>query len=810
MTARCRWVAATCLLLAPLSGAAEPRTDNYGDPLPDGAVARMGTVRFRHTGSVLFACFSPDGKTIVSAGNDDVLRWWDAASGKELRRWVAPAAVRVAAASPDRRVLAVQVGDDVLLLDAASGKEQRRLRRPDQRLGGVAFSPDRKLLATCGERIWLWDAVSGERIRDMDAYGRGRYTGVTFLPDGRTLVSLGDDGALRWWDAETGQPDSDVQAHRQCGFSAAAAPDGKRLASAGGDSVLKLWDPDKKAELSSAEAAAPGQQAVCLVFSPDGKVLAAGCKDGAVRLYGAADGALLRRCEGGHQDAVAALAFSADGVLLVSGGADGTVRQWDVAAGKEVRPFAGPTGQVRALAVAPDGKTVASAGIDRRDHLWDAADGRELRAIDLGDGETIDLLAFGPHGLTLTGVGRGGGRMVHVWTAAGGKTLSAFSLSDKQYHEAFALSPDGSAVAAFGDDSGYAVFDALKGEIRWQADGERRRWQTGAFLDDKTLALFRRPDGFATRCGSLALWTGAGAGDQVPLQLDPGSVFWATASPDGKILAEAGSGGMVRLWGVSTGEVVGWLDCGSDFVLAAAFSADGRTLATSDMEQSVSLWEVATGLRRGVVRGGQGFIDAVAFSPDGRRLYTGGHDGTVLAWDLTDLAHEGPPRAGLDDKALARLWDELASGDAGPAYRAVWTLAASPEKSTPFIRDQLVRPAPTAARVARWIAELASDDFETRERASASLRWFDEAVEPALTAAQAGRPSPEASRRLEELLAWVHRARAGVYPPDPRLVRAIEVLEDADTPASREVLADLAGRAGNEPDAGGEGGGWSG
>ncbi len=133
MTARCRWVAATCLLLTPLPAAvaAEPRTDNFGGALPDGAVVRMGTVRCRHAGSVFFASFSPDGKTILSIGTDDVLRWWDAASGQErLSIGLAPAAVRLAAASPDRRVLAAQIGDDVVLLDAASGKEQIEGRKP--------------------------------------------------------------------------------------------------------------------------------------------------------------------------------------------------------------------------------------------------------------------------------------------------------------------------------------------------------------------------------------------------------------------------------------------------------------------------------------------------------------------------------------------------------------------------------------------------------------------------------------------------------------------------------------------------------
>src|SRR5438552_3669210 len=63
------------------------RTDLYGDPLPQGAIARMGTLRFRNDRPITCVAFAPDGKTLVTASGIRTVRLWETASGKELRRF---------------------------------------------------------------------------------------------------------------------------------------------------------------------------------------------------------------------------------------------------------------------------------------------------------------------------------------------------------------------------------------------------------------------------------------------------------------------------------------------------------------------------------------------------------------------------------------------------------------------------------------------------------------------------------------------------------------------------------------------------
>src|SRR5205823_2212475 len=134
----------------------------------------------------------------------------------------------------------------------------------------------------------------------------------------------------------------------------------------------------------------------------------------------------------------------------------------------------------------------------------------------------------------------------------------------------------------------------------------------------------------------------------------------------------------------------------------------------------------------------------------------------------------------------------LAGEDAAAAGRAIWRLVTAGDQAVSLLKERL-RPAPPfdAKRVARLLGDLDNGQFAVRERAMADLEEFEERAEDQLRAALRRRPSPEARRRVEELLGQLKETS----PRRLRKLRAVEALEYLGTPAARQVLNRLAGGA---------------
>jgi hypothetical protein len=243
----------------------------------------------------------------------------------------------------------------------------------------------------------------------------------------------------------------------------------------------------------------------------------------------------------------------------------------------------------------------------------------------------------------------------------------------------------------------------------------------------------------------------------------------------------------VRVWETATGKERPPLKMERHHRIGknVCFSPDDRMLATIGNDSSqVCLWEVATGRQRRELAAHQASDDVIAFSGDGRFLLTG--TGTsALVWDLR------PPDKPLTVDALRAAWADLVSGDAARAYQAVLRLAAAPQQSVPFLTEALpLVPRADGERIARLIADLNDDDFNTREKASLELERLGEGAVAALRRAVAEDSSAEVRRRCEVLLRqWDEPALAGELL---RTVRAVEALEQAGTPEARALLKKLA------------------
>jgi RNA polymerase sigma factor (sigma-70 family) len=763
----------------PRAGDKQARSDRHGDPLPDEAVTRLGTVRFRHGSAVSALAVSADGKVVASAGWGEAIRLWDVATGKQVRP-LEQRLVTALAFSPDGKVLAAGEHDlAISLWDVASGKQLRQCWG-QAAVKAVVFTPDgTRLLSGGGDGIIReWDVATGKLLRDLES--RPIIDQLAVSADGKTLAAGGDAGTISVWERTTGKQLHLLRTNGSI-YALAFATDGKTLASASRDEpAVRLWDWTTGREARRLE----GHAVRSLAFGADGKTLVAGGDhaDGTVRVWDWTTGKEVQRFQGEPGDCEH-LALAPHGRTVVVGGANHTIRLWDLATGREVHAASGHQRPVCAVAFSSDGKFLASGGIGGTVCLWDPATGRELRRFGESTGGFMTVV-FAPGDRTLASTGTD--HFIHLWDVATGQEVRRYQVPVGRLPSCLAFAPDGKTLAA-GYDQVISLIDADTGRELHRLRGHRP--------PDSVRCVAFSPDGRTLASGgwdrTVRLWDVATGAERHCLAGHEGRVCTLAWSPGGKTLTSSAQDGALRVWDVATGKEIARLPTPTDGFDAQAFSPDGKTLTWGGGygDRTVRVVEVMTGQEVCRFVGHAGPVNGVAVSPDGRTVASAGDDTTVLIWDVTGRLRDGHLQpANLSPAGMDRLWTELGGADAARARRALWTLASAPLQAVPFLEARL-RPvvASEPEQVARLIAGLDDDRFTVREQATAALERLGPAAEPALRKALAGRPTAEVRQRALRLLAKLEKD-----PPALRLQRAVSVLECIDTPAARQVLEALA------------------
>lgn len=598
-----------------------------------------------HDWYIFSLAVSPDGK-YITAGSDKSARVWNISTGEKIASMAHDGYLTSIAVdfSPDGKYVASGGGTSVQILETATGKEIARTSINEllTSILSVAFSPDGRYLAVAGGNsfnTYILNATTGRVIRRLSQ--EDAVTLVGFSPSGKYLFSIGIASTVRIWEVSTGRQISSLTDNIYT-YSVEFSPDSKYVISAGGDSFARVWEVTTAKEISHM---LHGGFVSKVAFSPNGDYVASAGADSTVRVWSTISGQEIARMT--HDSIVNGVAFSPNGDYIVSGSGDGSIRIWDTNTNKEATRIIYKS-SVNTIKFNPSGDNIASINSDDTVNIWNTSKNQEVTRIMHDD--RITSLAFNSDGKYL--VSGSHDNIARVSDAITGQEI-AKTTHDGEIN-AVAFSPDDKYVASGSDDNTVRIWETSTGNEF-----------TRMVFEDSVNSVAFSPDGkyilVGIQNGTASVWDITT--DEKIAQMTHGvNVNQVSFDTEGIHVISGGCDEnnsdnrcvqyTVRIWDAMTGTESVRMTNNSQFDVFA-ISPNRKYVLTGNCDEAIvfnciqgsaHIWEVATGQEIGYVIY-EGQINSADFSPDGKYVILAGCDeidtelscvqGTASIWDIT-------------------------------------------------------------------------------------------------------------------------------------------------------------------------------
>jgi WD40 repeat protein/serine/threonine protein kinase len=516
---------------------------------------------FPHNGAVQASAFKADNKSMVTFGQDGVVRTWGLEKHDLISETPAPSNLgrgfgpNRAIFSRDGAWLAVLDRDRIRVTDASTGQERCRTERLPSGVAGLDLSPGGKFLAA----------------------------GPSFS---------GTNTAILLFSGETGKPAGDLFGHTSWVPSLAFTADGTKLVSAGADQSIRIWDVSNHQELAALRG--HRSEIYAVTVNALGSQAVSGCKDGSI--YGWDLNHIYRRPAFDLlPTGVSSVTFSADSQRLYSVNADGSVFLWDPLNLRQIEAINSLGRRVNRLLASPDNT-----------RLYASTRSGEIEVLDWSTRQTITNFPASTESTPPFGSGResvslalvNGGRTLVVQASDGwirlfdtvswrpiGQWKNEDGPSPPGARTISQVTPDGGTLIASRSRGEIETFDLLTGRTRQSIPGSGRRVSALALSPDGLLLAAASGD------GSVNMWDWRESTRPDVLRGTLLNIEAVAFSPDGQRLATSSHGNeAVKLWDVATRHEVATLPGEGSLFRQVLFSPDGQLLVAVNIEGQAHVW----------------------------------------------------------------------------------------------------------------------------------------------------------------------------------------------------------------------------